>query len=159
MNKFAVNYNDVKTQLNQKKKYRLADVKDRLQKVAFDVVRFVDSDKLDDLWKVERDGDDEYIVAMYDDQVLTSEASSVPVNDWKVLPDKVGNIHVFYKEAPIKKISLASLNISQEDAYSTCKLVKEKLASSQTFLRKFVNELTETERDSLAEVNPTILGK
>lgn len=159
MDKFAVNYNDVKTQLNQKRKYRLADVKDRLQKVAFDVVRFVDSDKLDDLWKVERDGDDEYIVAMYDDQVLTSEASSVTANDWNVLPDKIGNIHVFYKETPIKKISLASLNISQNDAHSTCRLVKEKLASSQTFLRKFVNELTETERDSLVEVNPTILGK
>lgn len=162
MNKFSVNYADLQATLNKKTAYRLADVKHRLQKVAFDVVRFVDSDKIDDLWKIERDGDDEYIVAMYDEDLkVASEASTktASANPWNVISDDSGNIHVFYKNAPIKRLALAQLGLQADDAISVCRLMKTKFASDASFLGKFLNELTESEREALTEVEPSIAGK
>ena len=74
MNKFSVDYMDLQSKLSQKRAFRLSDVKEKIRKVAFDVVRFVDSDKLDDLWQIHRDGEDEYIVAMYDEEKTEKKA-------------------------------------------------------------------------------------
>src|SRR5574343_1213936 len=67
MNKFALDYSELQSKLTAKRAYPLAEVKDKIRKVAFDVVQFIDSNHIDELWKIERDGDNEYIVAMYDE--------------------------------------------------------------------------------------------
>lgn len=158
MDKFSVNYAEVQSQLTKKKKYLLADVKHRLQKVAFDVVRFVDSDKLDDLWKIEREGDDEYIVAMYDESIETPKKLA-HTNPWSVIPDDSGeNLNVFYKQTAIKRVALAPLGIPASDAHMTSRLLRDKFASDAQFLGTFLNELTEAEKDALVEVEPSLLA-
>jgi hypothetical protein len=70
MSKFSLDYSDLANKI-VKRAYRLSDVKDQLETVAFDIVRFKDADKGAELWQVQSADDGDYIVALYDD---TSEA-------------------------------------------------------------------------------------
>lgn len=153
MSKFSVNYMELESKLSQKKAFRLSDVKHRIKKVAFDVVRFVDSDKIDDLWQIHRDGDDEYIVAMYEDN--QKEQSKVASNSpWKVLPDGAGKfINFFLNDNPIKKIAMSDLGIPTEDVYLVCSGLANKLSTDKTFLNSFVKELTVEERKAFEEID------
>lgn len=157
MNKFSVDYTELQSKLSKKQAYRLVDVKHRIRKVAFDVVRFVDSDKIDDLWQIHRDGDDEYIVAMYDDADNKKESAKTASSTvWNAVQDVAGNyVNVFYHGNPVKKICLAELGISPEDAYLVCQSLKDKLANDKAFLRKFANELDDIEIEELKETVPS----
>lgn len=156
MMKFSVDYSNLQSKLSQKKAFRLSEVKDRLRKVAFDVVRFVDSDRIDDLWQIHRDGEDEYIVAMYDDQTEKRASASMT---WKALPDQVGShVSLFYKNAPIKRIALAPLGIPSEDAWLVCHSIVQKLATDQDYFNSFIKELTENEKKVLKEIEPSLLA-
>ena len=61
MDKHSVNYDNMNKKLTEKKAYKFNDVKDRLIKVAFDVVKFKDSDNIDGLWQVQSSDDGEVI--------------------------------------------------------------------------------------------------
>jgi hypothetical protein len=149
MNKFSVNNSDLQSQLSQKKVYRLADVKHRIRKVAFDVVRFTDSNKIDDLWQIHRDGEDEYIVAMYDEEVTKTAAFR---ENWSCVADSSSSfINVFYKGAPVTKLSLASLDIPTSDSALVCEYLPRQLASNEAFRTSFINGLSETDRKMLEE--------
>jgi hypothetical protein len=63
MPKFSVDYSGLENKI-YKKAYRLADVKDQLETVAFDIVRFKDNDKGAELWQVQSADDGDYIVAL-----------------------------------------------------------------------------------------------
>lgn len=157
--KFSVDYTDLQSKLSKKRAFRLSDVKGKIRKVAFDVVRFVDSDKIDDLWQIHRDGDDEYIVAMYDDEQTEKKAEASVSNPWKAMPDGSGqNIHLFYKDTPIKKIALASLGIPAEDAWLVSRSVSQRLASDQSFFNSFVKELSDEEKKALKQAEPSLLA-
>lgn len=160
MNKFSVDYTDLQSKLSVKKAFRLSDVKERIRKVAFDVVRFVDSDKIDELWQIHRNGEDEYIVAMYnEDEQTEKRASASVVTPWKAMPDNSGNnINLFYKDSPIKRIALAPLGIPSEDAWLVSHSISQKLATDQSFLNSFVKELTKEERQALKEIEPSLLA-
>lgn len=159
MVKFSVDYSALQDKLSQKKAFRLSEVKERIRKVAFDVVRFVDSDKIDDLWQIYRDGDDEYIVAMYENEQTEKKASASISNIWKALPDGSGShIHLFYKNAPITRIALAPLGIPCEDAWLVSHSMVEKLATDQNYLNSLIQELTEDEKASLREIEPSLLA-
>lgn len=151
---YSVDFDDLQRKLKKNKAYRLADVKDRLKKVAFDVVRFVDSDKIDDLWQIHRDGDDEYIVAMYEDEEPLTVNSSAK-SPWSAVPDNAGNsVNVFFDGVPITRVALAPLGIPASDAYLVSNSLPNKLASDESFLAKFVNNLTASERAVLEEALP-----
>lgn len=157
MIKFSVDYTDLQSKLSQKRAFRLSDVKEKIRKVAFDVVRFVDSDKIDDLWQIHRDGDDEYIIAMYTENEVEKCASLSP---WKAVPDSSGtHIHLLYKNMPIKKIALAPLGIPLEDVWLVSHSIPQRLATDQSFLDSLLKELTSHERQALIEVEPSFLGK
>jgi hypothetical protein len=158
MMKFSVDYTDLQNKLSQKKAFRLLDVKDKLKKVAFDVVRFTDSDKIDDLWQIHRDGDDEYIIAMYDDD-QTEKKAVASSNPWSAIPDTLGNnINIFYNKNPIKRIKIASLGIPSEDAWLVSHSIMDKLANDKLFFNSFIKELTKEEKTSLNEINPSLLA-
>ena len=71
MKKFAIDVDSLENKLQKKTAYRLEDVKDKVRKVAFDVVRFVDNDAtIDGLWQIQKHDDGEYIVAMYEDKPM-----------------------------------------------------------------------------------------
>ncbi len=157
MMKFSVDYTDLQSKLSKKRAFRLSDVTGKVKKVAFDVVRFVDSDKIDDLWQIHRDGDDEYIVAMYEEE-QTEKTASVATTSWRAVPDGAGkNIHLFYKDVPIKRIALAPLGIPSEDAAMVSRSISQKLASDRSFFDSFVKELTEEERATLKQLEPSLL--
>ena len=159
MNKFSLDYADLQSKLSQKKMYRLADVQHKLKRVAFDVVRFVDNDNIDQLWKIERDGDDEYIVAMYDDTQVVPQTKTASDNPWNAVADANNEfVHIFFKEEPIKRIAMKDFGISGEDAYMVCGILRSKLASDTNFLRKFVNELSQDERAVLTDAEPSLLS-
>lgn len=163
MNKFSVDYTDLQSKLNRKKAYRLSDVQHRIKKVAFDVVRFVDSDRIDDLWQIQREGEDEYIVAMYDesldDNAKTASASNNTI-DWKVIANHAGeSVNVFYRNSPITRIVLAQMDIPSDDVHLVCKYLPQKLANDNNFRADFIANLTDAERDLLLEEDPSILGK
>lgn len=156
MMKFSVDYTDLQSKLSQKRAFRLSDVTGKVKKVAFDVVRFVDSDKIDDLWQIHRDGDDEYIVAMYEEEQTEKTASIATF--WKAIPDGAGKyIHLFYKDTPIKRIALAPLGIPSEDAVMVSRSISQKLASDRSFFDSLVKELTEEEKGALQQLEPSLL--
>lgn len=158
MNKFSVDYTDLQSKLSKKRAFRLSDVKEKIKKVAFDIVRFVDSDNVDDLWQIHRDGEDEYIVAMYDEQ-SEKKASASATTNWKAIPDgSRKNIHIFYKDIAIKKIALAPLGIPEDDAWLMSYSISQKLTSDQSFFNSFVKDLTSIEKQVLKQAEPSIMA-
>lgn len=145
MDKFSVDFVELQSKLTAKKAYLLADVKHKIKKVAFDVVRFMDKDNIDELWQIQRQGDDEYIVAMYDDSALevTKIAST---SSWKVVTAG-SKLQVMFDNQPLKVISLASLGIPAEDAELVRRNMEKRFASDSEFANIFVQELSEDDQE------------
>src|ERR1035438_5028307 len=108
MSKISLDYSSLANQIT-KKAYRLSDVKDQLETVAFDVVRFKDGDKGADLWQIQSADDGDYIVALYDNEA-EKEASN-----WSVLVTKNGSdLQISYKGDPLVRLSSKKLGRSEE---------------------------------------------
>ncbi len=152
MNKYSVDYNKLHQNMNREKCFKLKDVEHKLQKIAFDVVRFIDSDNIDGLWQIRQDENGEHIVAMYED---TSPAASVTKESsvWLALHDKSGEqVNIFYKGTPVSKISLASLGIPKEEAAMVCSYLPHKFASNAKLAASLLNDLpSEQKRNLLSE--------
>lgn len=159
MEKFAVNYNDLQGDLDPRPQaFRYEDVKDRLKKVAFDVVRFVDGDDISGLWQIQETADGEVIVAKYDDvsNLQVEKTASVETN-WRALADRSGeHIHVFYKDSPVTKISLASAGIPIEDADVVCRYLPEKLATNEALASNLLAEMPQANIEELVKAHPEL---
>lgn len=156
MNKFSVDYEGLQGNLYQEKYFRLNDVKDKIEKVAFDVVRFIDSDNIDGLWQIRQSDEGEYIVAMYDDQVSDSPVTKSSYH-WSAMRDKTGsNVHVFYKGTPVSRIVLADLGLSKEESISMCRYLPAKLAENKNLAASLLKELPENERQELFTKYPEL---
>jgi hypothetical protein len=141
--------------VNQKKFYRLADVKSRIEKVAFDVVRFTDSEDLDKLWIIREENGDKVLVAMYEDdsnKEITVKAS------WAAIPDKTGNVNVFYKGDPITKIAVEQMGIPKEDNALVSRSLPNKLASDKSFVSSMLSSLSVQNRSELYSKYPELKG-
>jgi ribosomal subunit interface protein len=126
MDKFSIDFNAVERDLNQTKIYRLADVQDRLERVAFDVVRFRDDDDSTKLWQIQDTVDGKVIVAIYNNdkpEELKSES------EWQVIPDKQANIHVFKNGEPLVRVAAQDLGIPDDEVTVLARWLPEKLAS------------------------------
>lgn len=161
MDKFAdSDYNNFANTLRRSKTIYLKDVKDRVEKVAFDVVRFKDSDGLDSLWQIEETEEGPVLVAMYGDheEQLESHGQHKQAN-WATLPDKAANVNVFYKGEPITKIAVSQLGIPKEDVDMVCRWLPEKLANDKEFTKSLLETLPQGERASLVEKYPELTNK
>ena len=160
MEKFAINYNNLQGDLSPKPQtFRYSEVKDRLKKVAFDVVRFVDGDDISGLWQVQETDNGEVIVAKYDDTSNYSQVektSSVETN-WRVLADRSGeNVHIFYKGSPVTKVSLASMGIPIVDVDVVCRYLPEKLATNEALTSNMLAEMSKVNLKELVKVHPEL---
>jgi len=156
MEKFSVNYGTLETELRPKTPvFKYEDVKHRLRKVSFDVVRFVDTDNIDGLWQIQQTDDGEVIVAMYDESSLAEKSST----DWNAIADKLGNINIFYKNSPVTKISLASAGMADEDADHICEVLSDKLGSNKALLNGLLAKMTTAERDEVLKAHPELKVK
>lgn len=153
MSKFQVDYSKLENKVN-KRAYRLSDVKDRIEVVAFDVVRFKDSDKGADLWQIQSAEDGEYIVALYQAEELEKEAGQ----NWNVVVNKTaGDLQVSYKGDPIIKIASAKLGIPRSELHKVEEYLPYKLAESKKLVKALLNELNESAKTAVFNKYPELV--
>lgn len=157
MNRFSLDYGQLDLKINQQKVYRFNDVKDRLEKVAFDVVRFKENDNIDGLWQIQSTNDGEIIVAMYED---TSEKQLESKSSWQAITDKTGSVvNVFYKGYPVVKVASAKLGLkSIEEAELLSEALIEGLDTNDKLRNSLLDELTVDERKELLNNYPELNG-
>lgn len=147
MDRYSINY---KT-LSQPKMYRLAEVRDKIKKVGFDVVKFTDTDGVEGLWQIQSDQDgSEYIVAMYAEEAPKTATASV----WQFVPFQ-GAVQIFYKNFPIKKIALTELGVKNGDEPLVCRALSEKL-TDKAGVTKLLGELSTSERQVITTKFPEL---
>lgn len=152
MPKIDFDFLDLEKKLNQPKFYKLADVQDKLQKVAFDVVRFIDGQDIEGLWQIKQTEGGEYIVAMYEDSLDAKVAT-----DWSAYPDKTAsNVSVFYKNTPVARISLAQLGIPVEDRSGMAAGLPRKLASNAKLVAGLLQQVPAEDRVQLLQTYPEL---
>lgn len=142
-------YQKLDNTINKKQIFYVKDISDKIEKVAFDVVRFKDEDDLSKLWVIQPSAEGDVIVALYDDGEL--EARS-----WKAIPDKQANINVFYKGEPVRKVVLASLGVPSEEVGVVCRTLTSKLNKDASMRKAFLLDLPVNERHELVNKYPEL---
>lgn len=152
MDKHLVDYKLMNGKLSAKKVYKYNEVKDRLIKIAFDVVKFKDSNDIDGLWQVQSSDDGEVIVALYEETPKLEAKSS-----WSAVMDKTASyVHVFYKNEPVIKLASANFGITEEDSVSFVENLPKVLAEDIGIRSSLLNELSEKERKSFTTKYPEL---
>jgi len=151
MSKFNVDYSSLANQIT-KKAYKLSDIKDQLETVAFDVVRFKDSDRSTDLWQVQSADDGEYIVALYQ-----SDEEKI-ANLWDVKVNKIaGALEVSYKGDPIVRISASRLGIPNSELNKVPEYLPSKLADNKKLVTALLGELSPSLKQEVLNKYPELV--
>ena len=152
MSNFKIDYSGLANKIT-KKAYKLEDVKNRIERVAFDIVRFKDGDKGSDLWEVQSAEDGEqYIVSLYEpEEVKTSSA-------WNVTVSKTaGDLQISYKGDPLVRISASKLGIPKEELYKAESYLPEKLSENKKLVNALLNELNKTAKEEVLNKYPELV--
>lgn len=153
MSKFAIDYSGLEGKI-YKKAYKLSDVQDKLEKVAFDIVRFKDGDAGADLWQVQSADDGDYIVALYngDDDV------KVASNNWDVDVIKSASaLQISYKGDPLVKIASSKLGIPASELDKVKEYLPEKLAGNKKLVSSLLKELPPSVKTSVLNKYPELV--
>ena len=157
MPKFSVDYSGLVSSIT-KKAYRLSDVKDQLETVAFDVVRFKDADKGADLWQVQSADDGDYIVALYDDEDKDELDKTASSNPWSVFVTKNGHdLQISYKGDPLVRLASSKLGIPSVELHRAEQYLPEKLATNKKLVKALLSELSETARHEVSKRYPELV--
>lgn len=152
MSKFPVDYSHLEDKLF-KKAYRFSEVKDRLETVAFDVVRFKDGDEASKLWQVQTSDDGDYIVTLYEEPETVKEAK------WEVVLSKTAKaINVFYKGDPIVKIAANRLGIPENELSSVERYLPARLSQNSKLVQALLSELPEPTKNAVLNKYPELKG-
>lgn len=152
MSKFSMDYSGLANNL-VKKAFKLSDVKDRLEVVAFDVVRFKDDDEGANLWQVQKAEDGDYIVALYQPDEETKTAS-----EWSVLVSKAsGDLQVSYKGDPIVRIASSKLGIPSSEIHQVPGYLPNKLATNKKLVKSLLNMLSEQTKKAVLNKYPELV--
>lgn len=154
--KFTVDFDHLtKTLLPQKQAHRLSDVEDRIEKVAYDLVRFRDNADTDQLWKIEESSEGPVIVALYgeDGGLKTSESSCK--GNWEAIPDKKA-MHVFYKGEPLVSFSSDELGIPADEFGVLRRWLPRKLEADQGFQKALLSKVASSGRELIAQRFPEL---
>lgn len=153
MPKFSIDYSGLAK--ITKKAYRLSDVKDQLETVAFDVVRFKDGDKGAELWQIQSADDGDYIVALYDEEETDKTASA---NPWSVLVSKSGSdLQISYKGDPLVRLASSKLGIPSSELHRAEEYLPEKLATNKKLVKALLGELNEAARLEVSRRYPELV--
>lgn len=152
MNKFAVDYNSLKDKLNTKRHYKYSDVKHKLVKVAYDIVKFEDGGGIDGLWQIQKTDEGDVIVAMYSDSNDEKKALS---SNWSVLLDKTASVaNIFYKDEYVKKI--ASSEVEVENFKMLAEILPETLNENSNLREKMLSSLSSDDKEYLINKFPEL---
>lgn len=150
--KFSVDYAQLENTL-YKRSYRLSDVKNQLETVAFDVVRFRDNDKGAQLWQVQSADDGDYIVSLYEEEAEATKTASA----WEVVLSKTSNtLNFFYKGAPITKMSAAQLGVPAAELEAVERYLPARLASNSKLVSALLSQLTEPAKKEVLSKYPEL---
>lgn len=152
MSKNSIDYSSLENKI-YKRAYRLSDVKDRIETVAFDVVRFKDSDNSADLWQVQNAEDGDYIVAMYqpDEEEKTAALWGVSVSK------AAGDLHISYKGDPVVRVASAKLGIPRSELSKIEEYLPAKLAANKKLVKALLNELTGSAKKEVLNKYPELV--
>lgn len=142
-----------------KKTIKYNDVKDHLEKVAFDIVRFAPEyeEAIDGLWRIETTNDGEVILALYssDSDVVKTASTS----EWNVIPDKsLSEINIFYKNEPVTTIKAASLNVESSEVKSFCRHLINKFATDNSAKKLLFRDLDKKTKNYFFTKYPELLN-
>lgn len=152
MSKNSIDYSSLENKI-YKKAYRLEDVKDQLETVAFDIVKFKDGDKGADLWQVQDSDDGQYIVALYDGEETDKKAECL----WGVAVSKTASaLQISYKGDPIVKIASSKLGIPFAELHKAEKYLPSKLADNKKLVKALLNELNESAKKEVLSKYPEL---
>jgi hypothetical protein len=153
VDRFSINFDELsKTVAKPQNTYRLADVGHKIEKVAYDLVRFRDNQDTDQLWKIEETSDGPVIVALYGDNgQLTSESKT----DWDAVPHKQA-MHIFYKGEPLAVFSAVDLGIPASEFSVARRWLPKKLASDQGIQKAIFEKLPNSNRVAIAKRFPEL---
>ena len=152
MTKFSVDYTGVEQKI-YKKAYRLSDVKDQLETVAFDIVRFKDGDKSADLWQVQSAEDGDYIVSIYnEEEELKVDAV------WEVFLSKTaGDLQISYKGEPIVKLAASKLGVPANELHKVPTYLPAKLAENKKLVKALLSQLTPSAKNAVLVKYPELV--
>jgi len=151
MSKFAINYSDLEKAI-YKKAYRLQDVQDRIERVAFDVVRFNDDDNGAKLWQIQSADDGDYIVSIYE-----PDPNEKIVNSWSVSINKIsGDMQISYKGDPLVRLAYNKLGIPRSELSKVEQYLPQKLANNKKLVTSLLNELSESAKKEVLSKYPEL---
>jgi hypothetical protein len=153
--KFTVDFDHLTQTLLPRRSYRLADVVDRIEKVAYDLVRFRDNADTDQLWKIEEGVDGPVIVALYGDEGELKTAESSLKQDWEAIPDKT-SMHIFYKGEPIVSLSSDDLGIPVDEFGIARRWLPRKLETDHDFQKILLSKAASGGRELIAQRFPEL---
>lgn len=152
MPKFNIDYSGLDN-IIYKKAYKLSDVKDQIERVAFDVVRFKDNDKGADLWQIQSADDGDYIVAIYEQDEEAKVADA-----WNVSLNKIsGDLQISYRGDPIVRLASSKLGIAYEELNKIEKYLPKKLAENKKLVKALLNELNESTKKEVLSKYPELV--
>jgi hypothetical protein len=151
MSKFNLNYNEIAETVDRKT-YKYAYVKNKLVKVAFDLVRFQDQ-TTDELWQIQNaDDGSPVIVALYEEDTDKKTAS-----DWSVQINKTaGEFNVFYKQTHLKKFASSTIGVEPAELDTVKRFLPKKLAGDKSLATALLNELPKDERQKVLKLYPEL---
>jgi len=151
MSKFEINYSGLENTI-MKKAYSLESVKDRIERVAFDIVKFKDDDKGADLWQIQSSDDGDYIVSMYQQEEEKTAC------DWSVRVSKIANtLQVSYKGDPIVRVIASDIGIPPAELSRAEQYLPVKLAENKKLVKALLNELEESAKNEVLSRYPELV--
>jgi len=152
MLKFKVYYSGLENTI-YKKAYRLSDVKDQIERVAFDIVKFKDNDKGAELWQVQSADDGDYIVAIYNPEDEEKVAS-----EWEVSVNKIScDLQVSYKGDPLMRVASTKIGIPRNELGKVEQYLPKKLADNKKLVKALLNELNESAKKEVLSKYPELV--
>jgi hypothetical protein len=154
--KFTVDFDHLtQTLLPQKRAYRLTDVEDRIERVAYDLVRFRDNSDTDQLWKIEDGVEGPVIVALYGEDGGLKTSESAIKGDWDAIPDKKA-VHVFYKGEPLLSLSSEELGIPVDEFGIVRRWLPRKLEADRGLQKELLSKVASSGRELIAQRFPEL---
>lgn len=151
MSKFGIDYLNLENRI-YKKAYKLADVKEQLETVAFDIVKFRGDDSASNLWQIHSADDGDYIIALYQPEE-TKTASPWQVDILKT----AGAVQISYKGDPLLKISASKLGVPQNELDKVKEYLPNKLAENKKLASALLNELSPVVKKSVLIKYPELV--
>ena len=150
--KFTVDFNRLAEKVRPHQFYRLADVEHRIERVAYDLVRFRDNEDMDQLWKIEDSSDGPVIVALYsNDNTETEKVSS----DWEAVSDKRA-MHIYYKGEPLVSLSSEQLGIPANEFGTVRRWLPKKLAEDEEVQKAIFQKVASPVRKVIVQRFPEL---